>query len=405
MSAKKGSTLGATLLVTGTTIGGGILALPVATGVSGFFPSLFMMLLGWGFMTMTALYLAEVSLWMEEGAHVISMASRFLGPLGKGTAWLLYLFISYASLVAYAAGGGDLLAAASERFFGFQLGEAAGTILFVLLFCLVIYLGNLIVGRINTLFMGGLVFSYLLLIGLGYQHIAWENLLHRSWGHALIAVPLLLTIFSFQTIVPSLTFYLKKDGKALRRAIIFGTTGALVIYLIWQCLVLGSVLVDGDEGLAKALADGKAATHFLGVATQSAWLGMVADFFAFFAITTSFLGIALGLFDFLSDGLRIPREGWGGVTLGLLIAVPTLIFALTMERVFLRALDVTGGIGDSLLNGLIPALMIWVGRYRHQLTSEYRTFGGKPLLVLIMLYALFVFTLEILGQVGLFATL
>src|SRR5688572_9900927 len=111
MSAAKGSVLSATLLVGGTCIGGGMLALPIATGEVGFFPSLLMMLVGWAFMTTTALFLAEVNLWMEPGVHVITMASRLLGPLGKAVAWILYLFIGYASLVAYTAGGGDLIVA------------------------------------------------------------------------------------------------------------------------------------------------------------------------------------------------------------------------------------------------------------------------------------------------------
>jgi tyrosine-specific transport protein len=43
----------AALLVAGTCVGGGMLALPVETGVIGFFPSLLIMVISWGFMTMT----------------------------------------------------------------------------------------------------------------------------------------------------------------------------------------------------------------------------------------------------------------------------------------------------------------------------------------------------------------
>ncbi len=396
----KGNVLGAMLLVAGTCIGGGMLALPVATGISGFFPSIFLMLVGWAFMTTTALLLAEANLWMEEGAHVITLASRLLGPLGKAVAWVLYLFIGYASLVAYAAGGGELFAAGMDKFLGIYIPEVWAIILFVLVFGLIIYLGNVIVGRVNTFLMLGLIVAYVLLIGSGASHVRWELLLRSTWGNTLIAVPLLLTVFSFQTIVPSLTLYLKQDGKALRLSIILGTTLALVVYAIWQWLVLGTVLLDGDQGLAAALAQGKPATEFLGVSVGSKWLGGLADFFAFFALVTSFLGIALGLFDFLSDGLKIKEQKWGKVALGVLVAVPTLIFALSMEHVFLRALDTSGGIGDAILNGLFPALMVWMGRYRMQMISEYRVPGGKPLLLFVMAYALFVFVIELLGQFG-----
>lgn len=405
MTHKKGSTLGATLLVAGTCIGGGMLALPVATGQSGFFPSLLMMVIGWAFMTITALFLAEVNLWMPKNSHVIAMASRFLGPLGKALAWVLYLFIGYASLVAYTAGGGELFRAGMESFLGLHLSQTSSCITFVVLFGLVIYLGAATVGRINTLLVFALIVAYLYMIGAGAPYVQWDHLLHNSFGSTLKAIPLLLTIFSFQTIVPSLTIYLKQDAKRLRRSILWGTTTALAIYALWQWLVLGTVLVDGDNGLSAALAQGKPATEFLGVAVSSLSLKIVADFFAFFALTTSFLGIALGLFDFLSDGLKIKKNAMGNIALGLLVAAPTLFFALKWERCFLLALDSSGGIGDALLNGLFPALMLWAGRYRYQLHSPYRTFGGKPLIVAVICYALFVFGVELLGKFGVITTL
>lgn len=393
------------MLVAGTCIGGGMLALPVATGEAGFFPSTLMMLLGWAFMTTTALFLAEVNLWMEEDVHMITMASRLLGPLGKVTAWILYLFISFASLVAYTAGGGELFHTGLQKIFGLALSPTTATVLFALIFGGIVYLGNLVVGRINAFLVIGLVISYALLVGSGMPHVKWTLLTRMSWGNTIVAVPLLLTIFSFQTIVPSLTIYLKQDGPLLRRAILLGTTLALIVYLLWQLLVLGTVLVDGDQGLAAALADGKPATTFLGVATGKWWLGAFADFFAFFAIITSFLGIALGLFDFLADGLRIAKKGIGNVALGLLVAGPTLFFALTYERIFLRALDTTGGIGDSILNGIIPIMMVWVGRYWKGYASQYRIPGGKPVLVLAFAYALFVLGIELLGIFGIIVPL
>ncbi len=40
-------------------------------------------------MTLSGLFLLEISLWMDEGAHVISMAKRFLGNPGRIVAWTL----------------------------------------------------------------------------------------------------------------------------------------------------------------------------------------------------------------------------------------------------------------------------------------------------------------------------
>ncbi len=393
---KKGTLLGATLLVAGTCIGGGMLAFPVATGQAGFIPSIALMLLGWAFMTITALFLTEVNLWMEPGVHVITMASRLLGFWGKAVAWLLFLFISYASLVAYTAGGGELFGDFLRLFM--PISNFWASILFVLIFGFIVYLGNIVIGRINTILMVGLIATYIFLILFGLKAIDIQNWLRKEWSGAFVAMPLLLAIFSFQTILPSLTIYLNQDGRLLRRCVIYGTTIALIVYLIWQAVILGAL--NWDNGLEESLLQGKPVTQFLGNGTGSVVLGVIADGFAFFALTTSFLGIGMGLFDFLADGLKIPKVRWGAVLLGILIVVPTLLFALNVKQIFLLALDMSGGVGDTILNAFLPALMLWIGRYRRGYQSEVKIFGGRPLILLVMCYALFVFAFEILGKFG-----
>lgn len=402
VKVRKGSILSAMFLVGGTCIGGGMLALPVATGVSGFLPSIAIMLICWLAMTITALLLIEVSLWMGEGVHLISMTSRILGLPGRLVSWFLYLFICYASLVAYTAGGGVQVAAAINGFFGTALIKEYGSVLFILTFGLVIYLGSKVVGRVNAILFTAMIAAYFALVGVAADEVKRELLEYRRWSGSLMAVPLLLTAFSFQTMVPSLTPYLKNNIKALRWAVIGGTTIALIIYAIWQCLILGIVPVEGANGLAEALTRGEPATQFLREHVEGPWVAQIAEFFAFFAIVTSFLGIALGLFDFLADGLKIKKQGIGSLILGLLIVVPTLIFATKFERVFLVALEISGGFGDSILNGLIPVLMVWIGRYHLGLGkgSHFRMPGGKVLLGIVFIFFLCTLALEILLQTG-----
>lgn len=377
-----------------------MLALPVATGVSGFVPSSLMMVFCWLAMTASALFLLEVNLWLKEGAHVITMSSTILGPVGKAVSWCVFLFISYASLVAYTAAGGSLLVFGTASFLGLELSKEVSCLLFIVIFGSVIYLGSHVVGRVNAILFIGLIAAYLALISSGLSEVKFELLTHRNWSTAYLAIPLLLTTFSFQTMLPSLTPYLNRDVKALRWAIIGGTTLTFIVYLIWQCLVLGIVPVDGPNSLIKALEAGEPITQFFRKHVQSSWVSTVAEFFAFFALITSFLGIALGLFDFLSDGLDIKKAGWGNALLAILIIIPVFIFAAYFERVFLIALDTTGGFGDSILNGIIPVLMVWIGRYHLKFPDDHRIPGGKPLLVIVLLFFCFSLVLEALIHTG-----
>ena len=97
-------TISASLLVAGACIGGGILGVPIEAGPLGFFPSAIMLLGSWLFMTMTAFLYAEATLWMEdENAHIVSIAKYLLGRWGEVASVILYIFMGYASLVAYHA--------------------------------------------------------------------------------------------------------------------------------------------------------------------------------------------------------------------------------------------------------------------------------------------------------------
>lgn len=399
-----GTVISAMFLVAGTIIGGGMLALPVATGISGFWPSTFFMVICWFMMTVTALFYLEVSLWMEEGVHVISMTSKILGPFGKSVAWILYLFICYASLVAYTAGGGAQISSALSALLGMHVGKAPAAFLFVFLFGSAFYFGNQIVGRLNAILFLAMVGAYLALVVVGLDEVKPHLLAYHNWSNAWLGIPLFLTSFSFQTMVPSLTPYLKRHAVSLRWAIVGGTTLSLIVYFVWQWLILGIVPVEGKNGLAEALRLGEPATQFVGEHVQGWHVALIAEYFAFFAIITSFLGIGLGLYDFLSDGLKIAEKGRGKLILALLIGVPTLFFAINFERIFYLALDATGGYGDSILNGIIPVLLIWVGRYKLGYgDKEGSWLQTRPFLAIVMLFfvAVLIFKCSLdLGLVG-----
>lgn len=385
--------ISAMFLVAGTCIGGGMLALPVATGVSGFIPSSIMMAICWIAMTISALLLLEVSLWMKPGAHVITMSETLLGPVGRIVSWCVYLFISYASLVAYSAAGGNLIETGVSAL-GFYLSRELSCLLFILVFVAVIYLGTAVVGRVNAILFIAMIAAYVGMIATGATEVKTNLLQHRMWPTTILAIPLLLTAFSFHTMLPSLTPYLERHASNLRWAIIGGTTIAFMVYLAWEWMVLGIIPVQGPNSLIEALEVGQPITEFLRLHIDSRIVSIFAEYFALFALVTSFLGIALGLFDFLADGLKIPKKGYGKIVLGALLIIPIYIFAAYFERIFLVALDTSGGFGDTILNGIMPILMVWIGRYYLKFPNENRTPGGKPLLIVLFFFFIGALLLE-----------
>ena len=100
---------GSILLVVGTSIGAGMLALPIATAQLGFLGSVVLLILCWFVMTMGALLLLEVNLWLPPNNNLITMAKATIGPYGQILAWIMYLLLLYSLICAYIAGGSDLL--------------------------------------------------------------------------------------------------------------------------------------------------------------------------------------------------------------------------------------------------------------------------------------------------------
>lgn len=373
------------LLVAGTSIGGGMLALPVLTSLSGFFPSILVYLFCWLFMACTGLLLLEVCTWMEPDANLVTMAERTLGLPGKYAAWALYLFMFYCLTLAYIVGCGDLVV----ELFGKSIPEWLGSLIFLLIFGPLVFAGMRVVGRVNLILMAGLGLSYCAFVILGYSHIKPSLLLYHDWSMATMALPIAFTAFAYQGIIPSLVSYMDRDIRSARSAILIGSFLPFIVYVIWQGLILGIVPPYAPGGLADALKDGENAVQPLKNFLQNPYIYIIGQSFAFFALVTSFLGVTLGLLDFLADGLSIKKNKIGRLCLCLLIFIPPFLFALWHKGVFLMALDYAGGYGCALLLGLLPILMVWSGRYYMHLSNKEILPGGRILLLGLLLFVLF----------------
>ena len=379
LSKKSGSALGGALIIAGTCIGGGMLVLPVIPGVGGLYYSLLLFVACWLFMAATALLLFEVCLWMGKETNIVSMAGRTLGPWGRGAAWALYLFLFYSLTTAYCTGGGSIVKDLS----GLGFSPWTGSVLFVLAFAPFVAMGAIFVDRINRWCVLGMALALSGFIALGLQEVdirLWEHMDVRA---ALWGLPVIFGSFGFQGTVPSLVHYLRADEKKVRFAIIFGSSIPLLTYVVWQALILG--VVDADALLA-AQKVGMNAVQPLKDVVQSQAVYTFGQFFAIFALISSFLGVTLGLKDFIADGFGIKKTPLGRVYIALLTFGPPLCFALLGPQIFTSAMQYAGGIGVALLLGLMPVLIVWRGRYSLGFEGRPQLGGGRIVLVLLIAF-------------------
>lgn len=391
----RGSTLGAILLISGCCIGAGMLGLPVLSAQAGYVPSAVLFFASWLFMLCTSLLVLEANLWFSEDIHIVSLAGHTLGKMGKAVGWIVFLFLFYSLMVAYVTGSGELFTDFSEAIFSISIPRWVGGLLMIALFGVMIYAGTGTVDRFNRILMFGLILTYVLLVAMGNSHIQKNLLKHQDWSAVFFVIPAMIISFGFHNLIPSLTSYLNRDRKRLCIALLIGSFIPLVIYLIWQRLILGIVPLEGKGSLQAAWNEGQIATHALKTAVGVSWIVDIAQFFAFFAIITSFLGVALSFVDFLADGLQIPKKSWGKVILCILALMPPYLFSLIYPGAFLMALNYAGGFGAVIIFGILPALMVWSGRYLQGFKGVQLVPGGKPTLVLIILCSLGVMALQL----------
>lgn len=371
--------LGAILLVAGTTIGAAMLALPVVTGLAGFIPAALLFVFYWAFMLFSAFLILEVNLWFENTSNMISMAKRTLGPIGEFIAWVAYLYLLYALMTAYLAGSGPIVIAFVESLTGYVMPEWAGFLPLLFLFAYFVMKGAHAVDAINRTLMVGLGVTFLIMVGAVIPHVDQAKLLYTQFSEIPLAISVAATSFGFHIIIPSLTEYLNRDVKAIKRSLIIGSLIPLFVYLIWEVVTLGVIPIDV---LAKGYETGANGALLLTQALDLPIIDGVARLFAFFAIITSFLGVSLSLADCLADGLNMRKWGHPSWFVDVLTFVPPAIIVWINPRAFLTALEYAGAYGVIVLLCLMPAIMVYRGRNVLKLEGDYKAPGGNLALAL-----------------------
>jgi tyrosine-specific transport protein len=387
-----GHVVGGTLLIAGTTIGVGMLALPVATGPGGFVPSMIIYLICWAFMLCTGLLLLEVSLWMPKDSSFISMAEKILGPIGRNIFWVVYLFLFVTVMIAHAAGGGSVLLDIT----GWNMPNWAAVVIYSSVLAPVVYLGARSVDRINMILISGVVISYLAFLLVSLDKVDTKLLSYANWSKAWFALPILFTAFTYQVIIPTLMTYMERNAKKIRLAIFLGSSIPLVIYLVWELVILGIIPY---QDLTEA---GKQGQNAIGPMKQLIpKVFQIGRFFAFFALTTSFIPLALSFFDFLADGLKWKKKGGRRIILCAVVFGIPMIIAIIYPHIFLVALGYAGGISCAFLFGLMPPVLAWVGRYIKRYPQDKPQLpGGKAALVFLMGFALLILAAEVIQNVS-----
>lgn len=392
-------TLGSTLIVAGTTIGAGMLAMPLTSAEMGFSMTLILLFALWLLLSYSALLFVE--LYQKAPAAdsgIATLAEQYFGIVGRTLATLSLVIFMYAILTVYSLGGGNLLAPLLS--FAGDNAEQLAIIGFVVVFAIIVTVGTGAVdGMTRLLFIGKLV-AFALVLFTMLPKVTLENLGAMPLHHFLIisASPVFFTSFGFHVVIPSINKYLDGDVRRLRIAIIAGTAIPLVAYILWQMATHGVfaqmqfVEIIRSNPTLNGLVD---ATY---QATGSSFISGAVRTFSALALITSFLGVSLALFDCLDDLLKRVNVKANRFVLGFLTFAPVLAFAL-FYRDFLAVLSYAGQM-FTFYGLVLPVAMVWVARKRFP-DMPYRVAGGKIGLIVALVLGLLIINVPFLIEAGL----
>ena len=399
----KNKTFGSALIIAGTAIGAGMLAMPLTSAGMGFAFTAALLIGLWLLLAYSGLLFVEVyQTAKRKDDGVATLAEKYFGIPGRIISTLSLFILLYALSAAYMAGGGTLLANALPKDF---LGSADITLkISILIFTFIlgafVVIGTKGVDNITRVLFSGKIIAFILVLAIMLPKVIGENLTAMPLEYTLIlsAGPIFFTSFGFHVVMGSINNYLEGDVKRFRSAIIIGTAIPLMAYLLWQLATHG--ILSQNEFVA-VLKDDPTLSGLINATKtlrDTTLLSQVLPIFYSFALITSFLGVALGLFEGLNDLFKRTKMPANRVSLTIATFTPPLIFALFYPNGFLSALGYAGLL-CAFYCLILPIGLAWRTRKQYQ-DLPYRVAGGNLMLVVTLIIGIIIIIIPFLTEAG-----
>ncbi|EEW78520.1 aromatic amino acid transporter [Haemophilus influenzae] len=374
-------TVGSTLLVAGTMIGAGMLAMPLTSAGIGFGFTLVLLLGLWALLTFSALLFVELYQTAESDAGIGTLAEQYFSKAGRIVATAVLIIFLYALIAAYVSGGGSLLKDLLPESFG----DKVSILLFTVIFGSFIIIGTHSVDKINRVLFFVMLAAFAIVLILMLPEIKFNNLMATPIDNALIisASPVFFTAFGFHGSIPSLNKYLGGNVKALRFSILVGSAITLCAYILWQLSTHGLLTQNEFLQILKEDATLNGLVKATFAITGSNVIASAVKLFSTLALITSFLGVGLGLLECIEDLLKRSFNVTAGrISLGLLTFIPPLVFALFYPEGFILALGYAGQM-FAFYAVVLPVSLVWKARRTHT-NLPYKVWGGNLTLIIVL---------------------
>nr|WP_315179266.1 aromatic amino acid transport family protein [uncultured Cardiobacterium sp.] len=389
---KQPSLIGGACIIAGVCVGAGMLALPLAGAGAWSLWATAAIVLTMLMMTLSGWLLLEAYKHYDLRASFNTVTRDVLGAPVNVINNLAVYFVGGILLYAYITRMGLMLHDIS----GGSLSPAIASILACLVGGAFVWHSTRAVDRVSVLLIVFMVATFLFsiygLVGGVHLDILLNRLPHPAGSddgyarYVLAFLPVCLTSFGYHHSVTSMRAYYSEERQAAR-AILYGTLLAMGIYLLWTLSIFGN-LPRGELGPIAAADSVEQLTAKLGVILHSSQLGNIISAFALGAVVSSFIGVGLGVFDYLADTFHFADNRLGRSQTWLATFLPPLVCSLLWPMGFTMAIGYAGAVA-TIWTCMVPAALVWKTRARHG-TTGYTVPGGAALLAVVFLYGILV---------------
>lgn len=342
---------GAVLLVAGTCIGSGMIALPLVLAKLGLVSSIALMLLTWLLVYYTSLINLELNLQAGRGLPLGDLGKLFSG---RGAEWIGKVslkLLSYALLAVYIYGGSSIVREYLAQRYSMHYSMETLATFFALLASLALSLPIRFIDYCNRMFFIGLLaVASVLIAGLAIT-IDWSHLPllpqgNMSLDSMALILPVVFTSFGFQVIFHTLTNYCLKDKVALKRVFFFGSLIPALIYILWTSSILGAVYHENPLFYGKMVGGKAEVGELIGVLSGiNKWqsVQLLVWCISLLAIITSVIGVGIGLVDSIREMLPKMEPPLIRTALSSLLTVgPAYLAVIFVPNAFISVLGFAG---------------------------------------------------------------
>ncbi|TKB55329.1 amino acid permease [Ferrimonas aestuarii] len=404
---KSPSIVGGATIIAGTAIGAGMLSLPVMSAGMWFGWSMIILAICCFCAYSSAMYLAEANMNYHAGASYATMTKDTLGKPGMFASLGSVGFVSYILCYAYISGGSSVLASSIASGFGLEMANWQAGLLFGIVLGGIVLLGSRAVDRVSTIMIGAMIISFLLSTGMLSAEVSSTTLFPEvgmadTMPFIWLGIPVLAISFGYHSTVPSVVKHYQKDFGKVRNAVLLGTILAMSIYTLWQLTILGTVERSDFAQVVKDGGNVSAMIAAVGEAVDGQFIDTLLSFFAKFALASSFLGVALGLLDFMKDQLGLGDSARDTVIGGAVTFLPPMVLGVVFPNGFITAIGYASLLA-SIFVFILPCAIALVLRRRGK-STEHRVAGGNGRLYMVLVFGVLVMLCETLALLGMLPT-